>query len=90
MSLQDARDADQALARYRESLTAEQFACLTLPKPERPRAVRARMAVFLQHRFAATQQITREDLEQAGFEAAEIDKHFHQAKRIAGLARMAT
>ena len=87
MSLKDAATADATFARLYE-LRPELLAFTRLPKVERPVVTRARMAAFLQHRFAFARQITREDLEQAGFTAAEIDRHFHEAKRIARLSAM--
>lgn len=87
MSLTDSRAADDYFARAYE-LRPELLAFTKLPKVERPVVTRARMAEFLQRRFAFTQQITREDLEQGGFTAAEIERHFHEAKRIARLPAM--
>lgn len=88
MSRHDAAYADQAFAKYADQLRPSLIPFLKLPRPEHPTVTRARMAEFLQHRFALTQQITIEDLESAGFTDQEIERHFTEAKRIAGLARM--
>ena len=88
MSRHDAAAADQAFARYADQLRPGLMAFLKLPRPEHPRVTRARMAEFLQHRFAFAQQITREDIEAGGFSGDEIDRHFTEAKRIARLPQM--
>jgi len=62
---------------------------MTLPPAEADRLVRARMAELIELRVAAANCITREELLAGGFTAAEITKHFHAAKRIARVARMA-
>jgi hypothetical protein len=88
MSLADARNADAFFAKHADQLRPDLVPFLTLPRAEHPRVTRARMAQFLQHRFAFAQQITREDIEAAGFTPAEIDRHFNEAKRIARLPAM--
>ena len=88
MSVSDDRAFDAAMLTLR-ARHPELAGFLKLPRKEEPRVVRARMAQFLQARFAAEGRITREDLEAAGFEANEIEAHFHHAKRIARLPQMA-
>src|SRR5207302_11435263 len=56
MSLKDAAYADQAFAKYADQLRPDLVPFLKLPKPEHPRVTRARLAQFLQHRFALTQR----------------------------------
>lgn len=87
MSLSDANAFDTAMTELREQ-HPDLAGFLQLPRKETPNVVRARMARFLQERVAASGNVTREDLEAAGFEKDEIDQLFHQAKRIAGLVRM--
>ena len=60
-----------------------------LPPPEPRTATRARMASEIVRAVAATGCVTREDLEQAGFTGAEIAEMFTEARRIAGVERMA-
>lgn len=84
MSAADARYADEYFATIRPDLRPFR----KVPRADPPAGVRARMAEFLQHRFAAASQITREDLEAGGFTAGEIAAHFHDAKRIARLPQM--
>lgn len=62
---------------------------LHLPPPEPATLTRARLAKTLQDLVAANGLVTRDDLVAAGFTPAEIERHFGEAKRIAGLARMA-
>lgn len=61
---------------------------MTLPRPEAFTLVRARMAALLASVMAANGQVTRDDLERAGFDGDQIARHFTEAKRIAGLHRM--
>jgi hypothetical protein len=88
MSRHDATYADEAFAKYADQLRPSLVPFLKLPRAEHPTVTRARMAEFLQHRFALTQQITIEDLDAAGFTDAEIERHFTEAKRIARLPQM--
>lgn len=88
MSAADARAADAAFARYAAELRPGLAAFLKLPRRETPVVTRARMAEFLQTRFAFAGQVTLEDLAAAGFTDEEITTHFHEAKRIARLSRM--
>ena len=58
--------------------------------PEEPRTLtRARMAAFIAERVAATGQVTHDELLGGGFTAHQIDTLFDEAKRIAGVDRMA-
>ncbi len=83
MSLADARAADEFFAKHRADLKPFRY----LKRADPPAGVRARMAEFLQHRYAATQQITADDLKAAGFTQADVTKHFEEALRIAGLTK---
>lgn len=62
---------------------------MKLPKEEARTLTRARMAAFIQERCAASNSVTRDELLGAGFTAREIDELFDEAKRIAGVDRMA-
>lgn len=62
---------------------------MTLPPAEADRLVRARMAELIELRVAAANCITHEELLAGGFTAAEINRHFHAAKRIARVVGMA-
>jgi hypothetical protein len=61
---------------------------MVLPAPEPERRIRARMAELILRLCASTGSITREQLVGGGFTEAEITRHFHAAKRIAGVTRM--
>lgn len=90
MSLADARAADDAFARlYEQQQMVGLAPFMKLPPPEKPAVTRARLARFLSQHFAGHGVVTRDDLTAGGFTDAEIAAHFHPAKRIAGLARMA-
>lgn len=62
---------------------------MTLPPAEARTRTRARMAELIQRRVAADGNVTRQDLEAAGFDDAEIRELFGEARRIAGVERMA-
>lgn len=64
---------------------------MTLPgRPEGRTLTRARMAQEIARAMSAEGRVTREDLERAGFTAAEITAHFESAVRVARASRMAT
>jgi len=84
MSAADARYADEYFATIRPDLRPFR----KVPRADPPEGVRARMAEFLQHRYAAAGQITRDDLVAAGFTAPDIDRHFPDALTIARLPQM--
>lgn len=60
-----------------------------LPPPEPRTATRARMAAEIVRAVAATGCVTHDDLSAAGFTGAEIAQLFNEARRIAGVERMA-
>lgn len=60
-----------------------------LPPPEPRTATRARMAAEIVRAVAATGCVTHDDLMAAGFTGAEITQLFTEARRIAGVERMA-
>lgn len=62
---------------------------MKLPKPEPRTNTRARMAKTISECVAAKDCVTREDLEAAGFSAAEITSLFREALRASGVVRMA-
>lgn len=62
---------------------------MRLPGPEPERRIRARMADLILRRVSADGNVTRDDLTAGGFTDAEITRHFHAAKRIAGVADLA-
>lgn len=96
--LENSRDADAALRPLAEKRAAallrlqatrpDLVAFLTLPPREPPRLTRARMAELIQRRVAADGQVTFEDLRRGGFTAQEIEQHFTNARRIAGVEKM--
>ena len=62
---------------------------MKLPKEEARTLTRARMAAFIQERCAASNNVTRDELLGAGFTQHQIDTLFDEAKRIAGVDRLA-
>lgn len=62
---------------------------MTLPPAEARTRTRARMAELICQRVAADGNVTRQDLEAAGFDETEIRELFPEARRIAGVDRMA-
>lgn len=62
---------------------------MQLPKPEPLTHLRARMAQVIANRVSADGNVTRADLESAGFTPTEITTHFAAAVRAARVAEMA-
>lgn len=61
---------------------------MKLPPPESRTNKRARMAKTINECVAARDCVTQEDLEAAGFSAADIAQLFREALRASGVARM--
>lgn len=62
---------------------------MKLPAEEARTLTRARMAAFIQERCAASNSVTRDELLGGGFTPHQIGTLFDEAKRIAGVERMA-
>ena len=62
---------------------------MRLPKPEARTHKRARMAKVINECVAASERVTRDDLEAAGFSPDEIGELFREALRASGVQRMA-
>ena len=82
MSLSDARAFDDAMSRLPLRAAAPK------PGPD-ARTVRRRMAEVITQHLTSSGNVTKGDLERAGFSADEVGAHFAAAARRAGANRIA-